>query len=58
VGSLKMTYVKYWSEMSETGQGLVDNDQADQMTSGSDMKNIWGALQDSTCPNVLISLLC
>ncbi|KAH9990643.1 hypothetical protein BJV74DRAFT_796013 [Russula compacta] len=40
-GRLKMAYTKHCSEMSEMGQGLLDNDQADEMTPGSDMKNIW-----------------
>jgi hypothetical protein len=30
--------------MSETGQGLVDNDQTNMMKPGSEIKNMWGVL--------------
>jgi len=28
--------------MSETGQGLLDSSRADEMSPGSDIKNLWG----------------
>jgi hypothetical protein len=28
--------------MSDTGQGLLDEDREDEFTTGSDIKNIWG----------------
>ena len=41
---MKKGYRSRRAMMSETGQGLLDNDRADEMTPGSDIKNLWGML--------------
>lgn len=41
---LESTYVSYGSKLSETSQGLIEADQEDEIHSGTDLANIWGAL--------------
>jgi hypothetical protein len=40
--SLKTQYGKYRKMMSETGQGLINEDHEDEMTPGSEIANMWG----------------
>ena len=40
--SLKTNYKKHRSEMSETGQGLLDEGREDEITQGSELANVWG----------------
>lgn len=40
--SLKTAYRKDHTEITATGQGLLDDGRADKMTEGSDIANIWG----------------
>ena len=39
----------YRKEMSENGQGLLDNGQEDQITPGSEIDNIWSTCIFSEC---------
>jgi hypothetical protein len=39
---MKASYKSRRETMSETGQGLLDSGCADEMTPGSDIKNMWG----------------
>ena len=45
---MKRDYSTYRKEISETGQGLLDNGQEDQIIPGSEIDNIW-----STCLSFL-----
>lgn len=40
--SLKTQYGKYRKMMSETGQGLIDDDREDDIIPGSEIANMWG----------------
>ncbi|KAH9969954.1 hypothetical protein BJV74DRAFT_799332 [Russula compacta] len=42
VNSLKAVYTKNRAKLSETGQGLLDIDQEDEITPSSEITNIWG----------------
>lgn len=45
---LKRGYTSYRSEMSETGQGLMDEDREDEIVEGSEIDNIHSGLY--LCP--------
>ena len=40
---LKTQYAKHRKEMSDTGQGLLDEDHEDEILPNSEITNVWGA---------------
>ncbi|GJJ06933.1 hypothetical protein Clacol_001129 [Clathrus columnatus] len=38
---LKKNYTKHWNSLKETGKGLVDEGQEDEIAEGSKLENIW-----------------
>jgi ribosomal protein L24E len=54
--SLKQDYSVYCKEMSETGQGLLNNGQEDQIVPGSEIGNIWSTCLFDKSQNCLILL--
>lgn len=54
--SLKAAYTKNRARLSQTGQGLLDDDRADEIAPGSEIANVWGDLFTvSNACRVLIS---
>ena len=38
---MKKAYIKHWANISETGQGLLDAGQEDEIIVGSEIANVW-----------------
>lgn len=41
--SLKTLYIKYRTDLGQTGHGLISEGREDEITEGSEIANVWGA---------------